>query len=150
MSTTLPTAPVLQFEVVRHLTIPFLIIPDDGTPFYLRFDSEIAPDTSTFSERVRKSKKNEDGSPVSEKPMDLAKVTDLQSGQQYRLVLHDVLKNTMLEDYKDGSYVGKVFKILKTRAKGKRYFSFDVTEIRLKTPAPAPAAPVASQETRKR
>lgn len=134
MSTTQPTLQAMQFEVVRRLTVPFLIIPEDGTAKYLKFETAIEPDQTTFSERVRKAKPNTDGTPQSTKPMNIAKVVDMQTGEEFRLVAHEVLENTLNEGYPDKSYAGKMFEIKKTKRAGKRYFSFDVTEIKLKQP----------------
>ena len=125
---------VLQFEIVKRLTVPFLIIPSDGTPLYLQFKTAIEPDKTTFSERVRASKK--DGEKQVE-PMHIAEVVNLQSGEVLRLVAHQVLESTLTDGYPNASYVGKAFEIKKTKAAGKRYFNFDVTEIRLKTAAPS-------------
>lgn len=133
-STVTPNLPVLQFEVVRRLTIPFLIIPDDGAAKYLRFDTAIEEDKTTFSERVRKAKPAEDGK-TNQSPMHICTVVDLQTGEVMRLVAHEVLENTLNEGYPNGTYVGKVFEIKKTKRAGKRYFSFDVTEIKLKSDA---------------
>lgn len=131
------TTEMLQFEIVKRVTVPFLIISDDGLPVYLKFDSAIEPDKSTFSERVRKAKSTADGQKPNEQPMHIATVTNVQTGEVLRLVAHEVLENTLNESYKDQSYVGKIFEIKKTKKAGKRYFSFDVTEIKLKTTAPA-------------
>jgi hypothetical protein len=68
---------VLQFEVVKRLTVPFLVIPNDGSPYYLKFDTAIEPDKTTFSERVRKSKTDSD---PNAKPMHIATVTNIQTG----------------------------------------------------------------------
>jgi hypothetical protein len=130
MSTANPS--VLSFDVVKRLTTPFLIIPDDGTPKYLRFETAIKPDDTTFSERVRKAKPDAEGK-QNTAPMNMAKVVDLQTGEEFRLVVHEVLHNTLQEAYPNDSYVGKMFEIKKTKRAGKRYFSFDVTEIRLKS-----------------
>lgn len=130
---------VLQFEVVRHVTLPFFIIPE-GTPAYIRFETAITPDESSFSERVRKTKGSES---QSKEPMDIATITNLQSNERMRLVAHQVLKNTLTETYPDNGYKDKCFKLVKTERKGGRgskYFAFDITEIKLKTTAPAPAA----------
>jgi elongation factor P hydroxylase len=43
-----------EIEVVRNVTLPFIIIPADGVPFYMKFNTAIEPDKTTFSERVRK------------------------------------------------------------------------------------------------
>ena len=120
---------VMQFEVVRNVTLPFVMIPADGSNMYLKFNTAILPDTSTFSERVRKSKN--DGE-AKQEPMHIAEVTNLQTGEAGRLVAHSVLESNLVEAYPDGSYVGKCFQIAKTKAAGKRYFNFNITEIRLK------------------
>jgi|SRR5580658_1703007 hypothetical protein len=129
-----PTLQTLQFEVVKRLTVPFLIIPGDGTPIYLKFLSPIEPDTTTFSERVRKPK--DDGSKNAE-PMHISKVVNLQTGEEFRLVAHQVLENTLDESYPNKAYTGKLFEIKKTKTTGKKYFNFDVTEIQLKGSATA-------------
>lgn len=135
-ATAVSTLPALQFEVVRRLTVPFLIIDENATK-YLRFDTAITPDTSTFSERVRKAKPETESKQA---PMHICTVVDLQTGEVFRLVAHEVLENTLNEGYPNDGYVGKVFEIKKTKRAGKKYFSFDVTEIKLKTPAAAPVA----------
>ena len=121
----------MQFDIVRNVTLPFLIIPTDGTPSYLKFDTAIAPDTTTFSERVRKGKTNDDGSKQSVEPMHIATVTNLQTGEVARLVVHSVLESNLLEAYPEDGYVGKYFKIVKQKS-AKRYFTFNIVEIKLK------------------
>ena len=123
---------MMQFEIVRNVTLPFLMIAGDGTPSYVKFNTAIEPDTSTFSERVRKSKN--DGEQRQE-PMHIAEVTNLQTGEVARLVAHSVLESQLNEAYPDNSYVGRNFKIEKTKAAGKRYFNFNIVEIRLKSQA---------------
>jgi hypothetical protein len=127
-----------KFEVVRNVTIPFIIVPGDGTAFYLKFNTAIEADKTTFSERVRRSKNDGDKTQSSE-PMHIAEVTNLQTGEVGRLVLHAVLESNLKEAYKDDSYVGRYFKINKEKAKGKRYFSFNIVEIKLKEQETKPA-----------
>jgi hypothetical protein len=130
----------LLYEIVKHVTLPFFIIPE-ATPVYIRFDSAILADTSSFSERVRKTK----GDTGSKDPMDIANITNLQTGEVCRLVAHQVLKNTLTETYANDSYVTKTFKIVKTERKGGRgskYFAFDITEIRLKSKGETAPAPI--------
>lgn len=120
---------VMQFEIVRNVTLPFVMIPADGSNMYLKFNTAIEADKTTFSERVRKSKN--DGEQKVE-PMHIAEVTNLQTGEVGRLVAHSVLESNLTEAYPNGSYVEKCFQIAKTKAAGKRYFNFNITEIRLK------------------
>lgn len=125
-----------RFEIARHVTLPFYIIPEDGTPAYIKFNTKIEPDTSSFSERVNARRKKEGESEDKKpEPMNIAQITNLLSGEVMRLVSHTVLTNTMQEAYADGSYVGKMFRIVKTAKKGGRgpkYFAFDVAELREK------------------
>jgi hypothetical protein len=122
---------MLQFEIVRNVTLPFIIVPSDGTPFYLKFNTAIEADKTTFSDRVRRSKSDVDKTQSAE-PMHIAEVTNLQSGEVGRLVLHSVLESNLNEAYPGNTYVGRYFKINKEKAKGKRYFNFNIVEIKLK------------------
>jgi hypothetical protein len=120
-----------EIEVVRNVTLPFIIIPADGVPFYMKFNTAIEPDKTTFSERVRKGKVNADGTQQSAEPMHIAEVTNLQSGEVGRLVAHQVLESNLDEAYPNAGYVGKYFKISKQKS-AKRYFTFNIVEIKLK------------------
>ena len=131
------TNEIMQFEVVRNVTLPFLIMTSDGTDNFVKFDSAILPDTSTFSERVRKTKTS-DGGPQSTDPMHIALVTNLQTGEVCRLVAHQVLESNLNECYPNDGYVGKYFKITKQKAAKGRYFNFNIIEIKLKAKAEAP------------
>lgn len=122
-----------QFEVARNVTLPFILIPDNGEPIYLKFETAIEPDSSQFSARMRRSRK--DGEQSSDKPVDIAKVVNLQTGELGRLLIHEVLKSNLTEAYPQGEYVGKMFQIKKSKAQGKRYFNFNIIELRPKTTA---------------
>lgn len=124
---------MMQFEIVKNVTVPFFIIPQDGAPAFIRFNSAIEPDQSTFSDRVRKSRKDGDANAVQQPPMNIAKITNLQTGEEMRLVAHSVLQSNLEEAYADKTYVGKCFKVEKTKAQGKRYFNFNIVEIKLKS-----------------
>lgn len=117
-----------EFEVVRNVTLPFIVIPADGNPFYLKFNTAFEADKTTFSERVRRTRGEADQNTA---PMDIAEVVNLQSGEVGRLVAHQVLKSNLDEAYPNDTYIGKYFKIAKNKSKG-RYFNFNVVEIKLK------------------
>jgi hypothetical protein len=127
---------MMQFEVVKNVTLPFVMIPGDGTPFYIKFNTPIEADKSTFSDRVRASKKEGESK---QEPMRLAEVTNLQTGEIGRLVVHSVLESTLVETYPDAQYVGRCFQLKKQKNAGKRYFSFEIVEIRLKGQNSEPA-----------
>jgi len=116
-----------DFEVVRNVTLPFLILSETEAN-YIQFKTAIEPDKTTFSERVRRSRKDADGSKTVE-PMHIAEVVNLQTGEVCRLVCHDVLESTLKEAYANDSYVGKAFRIEKTKAPGKKYFNFTIREL---------------------
>lgn len=145
----------MQFEIVRNVTLPFFIMPEDGTPSFVKFLTAIKPDESSFSERVtRRRKANADGTENKDQKekMDIANVVNLQTGEEMRLVCHEVLKNIMTETYSDDAYVGKLFRVVKTPKKGGRggkYYAFDVAEIRLKTENADAPAPPAKQTSRR-
>lgn len=129
------TAPVvLQFEVVRSVTLPFFVL-EAGQTCFLRFETAIAPDTSSFSERLRASRKDAAEKPQ-QAPVDVANIVNLQTGEECRMIVHSVLKSTLTEAYPSDGYVKKCFRITKSADKkgrgANKYFSFDVTEIRLK------------------
>src|SRR5215469_10751905 len=138
MATTLPE--MMQFEIVKHITLPFFIIPND-TPVYIKFSTAIAKDTSSFSERVTRRRKAADDTttaPKKDEAMDIANIVNLQTGEEMRLVAHQVLSSTLNEAYPENGYVNKLFKIVKSEKKGGRggkYFAFDIAEIRLKQTA---------------
>jgi len=128
-----------DYEVVRNVTLPFLIL-SETEPNYIKFNTAIEPDKTTFSERVRRSRKDEGDGSKKVEPMHIAEVVNLKTGEVARLVCHDVLESTLTEAYKDAGYVGKAFKIEKTKATGKRYFNFTIRELQPKQKSDAAPA----------
>lgn len=140
------TVSLLNLEVVEQITVPFLVMEVDKD-YYLRFVTAIAADTTSFSERVRKSKKEEEGN---KEPIHIATVIDLSTKQKARLVVHSVLESTIVEARANDAYVDKIFKIRKvSKTQGKRYFTFNVTEMRVAASTSgneqAPARPAAKR-----
>lgn len=161
MSTTPTIIDFQQFEIVRHVTKPIFKLPEDGSPAYIKFLSAIEPDKSSFSERMRKSRK-EGENQEQQKPVDMADIVNLQTGEECRIIVHSVLKSQMNEAYPENAYVTKMFKVTKSAKKQGRgtsqYFTFDIAEIRLKqqpvpvtepVPAPVVNATPAKQVARK-
>ena len=128
-----------DFEL-KNVTVPFLVMKEN-TPYYIKFDSAIEADQTTFSERVRKPRDGSEDASKKIEPMRIAEVTVLLDcegekgtkfvgGESARLVAHNVLESSIVEKYKDGSYNGRAFKIEKvSKAQGKRYFSFNIKEL---------------------
>lgn len=142
MSTQPINLETLSFEVVKQVTRPFLKI-ETGMTVYVKFLSPFIEDDSQFSERMRKSRKETEDE--KQKPLDIATVVNLQTGEECRLIGHDVLMNTLQSEYKENGFVDKMFRITKGAKKGsgsRQYYSFEIAEIRMKTPVAAPAAKV--------
>ena len=77
-------------------------------------------------------------------PPDLMDVTDVETGRQYSLLVHTVLKSNLTEAYPDETYVGKFFSATQhAKEEGKRYCGFTVNEVEV-DPADIPEAPVAA------
>lgn len=131
---------MLAFDIVLRVTKPFIILPEDGTAAYIKIDTAIAPDQTSFSDRVRATK-SKDGETQSQEPMHVADVTNIQTGEVGRMIFASVLESQLKETYPDDKYIGKIFQIARSKTKGgrgtRKYWSFDITEIRLKTAAPA-------------
>jgi len=131
---TVPVFDASAFEVAKQVTIPFHKIEESGVKHFLKFLSAFEKDTSGFSERMRRSKKDEEGkTDQSQDPVDIAKVLNLATGQTEKLLAHSVLKSQLMEAYPNDEYVGKMFQIeKKEKQKGKRYFEWEILELKLK------------------
>ena len=107
------------FEVARTVTVPTLKFPDDTTKF-LEIASEI--------------KTKETIDPQTKKPttIEVAEVVDLeQEGKKFSLVFGKVLQLELEKNYPEKDYVGRVFKITKSKpANGKRYRVYTVLELK--------------------
>jgi hypothetical protein len=125
----------MQFEIVKHVTLPLIKILEDGTPMYLRFESEIRVADQLVATRARQTKDpttgkvEEKGAPMP--PPDIADVTDMQTGQLGQIIVNAVLKSNLEKVYPKNEYVSKCFQLKKIKT-SKRYFTFEILEIRLK------------------
>jgi len=130
----------------KNVTVPFLVMKEN-TPYFIKFDSPIEADKTTFSERVRKPREGEEKKTI--EPMRIADVTVLLEcegekgtkfvgGESARLVAHSVLESSLTEQFPNGAYNGRAFRVEKvSKAVGKRYFSFNIKELIKKTDATA-------------
>lgn len=103
-----------KYKSVKKVTgVPFLKI-ETHEPVFITFRSAIT---------VGMMKK---------KTAQFALITDLQTGEDKKLLLGSVLARTLLENYADDSFVGKSFRIEKgEKVKGgeNEYFEYDLEEI---------------------
>jgi hypothetical protein len=142
MAENLMIGDVLQFEVVRHVTLPLFKMEDENFKYYFRFEKGIEQGRElAASKRQRKvSEGSDQKEPLP--PPDLAEVTNLRTGELGQIIVNAVLKSNLEDTYPDAGYVGKSFQIqrLKSIARGSRTIKmFEILEIKLKqleTPAP--------------
>jgi hypothetical protein len=130
----------LQFDVVKNVTKEFFVIAEDGTPSYFKFDSAFVVD-ETIQVRTRKSKNDPDG--TKKEPMEIADVTNIETGEVGRLIGNSVIKSELRRTYPDNKYVGLMFEIKQGAGKtgstsGNKYRTFKIVEIRLKGNAATP------------
>jgi len=123
-----------NFRVVRHVTRPLLKLVDN-TPTYVLIDEAMKQ-----AEPIKgRTQKGVDGNPLP--PPFIVAVTDLSDGSQKQMVCNEVLKSELDKQYPNDTYVGKYFELIKnTKAEGKRYNTFGITEL-------APVAEEKDKET---
>lgn len=74
--------------------------------------------------------KDPDPKKATEKPATICEVGDVETGEQFLLLVPEVMSQNIKRAYPDGDYVGKAFALLKCpKRPGKRYFDFQISEI---------------------
>lgn len=134
----------LNFEIVGHVTRPHLKL-ETGKEYFVKFESAMREAEESTPTRSR-SKRSADGAPVAARTMAppvLADVIDLTSNRPVTIIINAVMESELDKKYPEDKYVGKSFRIVANQLQGKKYKTFDLAEIRLKSDtaqAPAPAA----------
>jgi hypothetical protein len=136
------TPAVMQFEIVRHVTLPQIKLPDDGSALYLRFEKAIETARQLEAMKTRRSKNaTTESTETPLPPPQVAEVTNLQTGELGQFIVNAVLESNLNESYPDEGYVKKCFSIkqlsLKKGRGGYSYKTFEILEIRLKEAANA-------------
>ena len=144
MAEALAKAGLTGFTVARHVTLPLLKVRNN-VPYAIQVMSPI------YTGRAIEDKKAKDGTAI-RKPAELWRVKELMSGNLCEMIVNEVLKGRMSEEYPerkmdwpdaDGvvssqtlpGYVGRFFAIYRfPKAEGKDYHTFQITEL---TKAPA-------------
>ncbi len=115
-----------QFEVVKNITLPLFKITEQ--PGYYRFDDAIHIGKEIAANRA-----------AQKEPPHLARVTNMETGEQGEIILGAVLLKELTENYPNDAYVSKVFLIQKVGVKegtgGKRYNTYKLAEVRAAKPA---------------
>ena len=137
-----------DFEVVKSVTRPVLKI--EGQPVFFTVQDIIKEGKALEGTRARA---NADGNVMA--PPQLMDVLDLATNQDSVVVVNTVLKSELEEKYPrladdTPGYLGKSFRVIKhaPAGGGKRYATFEITEIRPKAKAAEPAPePTPAAET---
>lgn len=110
-------------KVKRHVTLPSLAIKKSGEQRIL-----FLMDAMRVSKI--KEKKTEDGKPARE-PATICTVGDVEDGSMYIFIIPAVVKENLLRDYPNDSYVGKSFVIQNKgkRSETQRYNDFAIAEV---------------------
>ena len=113
----------LKFDVKRRIVVPTMKVELNKT-IYIRCEQQIE------ARKKMEDEKQADGSmkPV-EKTIEIARVTNLETGEVVEFVAGTVLMSELSQAYPDGSYVSKSFRILKKDVPGKRYKDYELDEI---------------------
>lgn len=105
----------------RAVTLPFTLLQDKQS-IRCQFDGAI------HAGKVDPNKKGKDGKPMD--PMQLAPITNLDTGEQTILICAAVVQSNMAEKFPGDSYVGKAFEITCTgKVPGKRYKGYTIYEL---------------------
>lgn len=119
---TVQAAPVFNFTVVKNVTLP-LIKPEIDVPVFVKVTSAVFVGKD-IAEKTPGAKKKE--------PAKLINCINLQTGEEAQLIVPSVLAGIFTDEYKDDSYVGKCFQLIKHAKKaGKEYHPFTVREIKV-------------------
>jgi 5-methylcytosine-specific restriction endonuclease McrA len=103
----------------------------DGNPVFLKITSAIFKRTVAFSTQL-----------------EVVDAVNLMTGESCCVVVDTVLKNALRESYPADGYVDRTFQIMKfAPAVGKRYATFDVKEIRVRTDGLASATSKTANES---
>jgi hypothetical protein len=114
----------LQYEIVKHVTLPLLKFEAD--PVYVQFLSPI-----TQAEATGKGRAGQDGTEM--KPPEIAQVQDLVRKIPCQIIVNAVLGAELRKAYPGDSYVNKCFRLAKNNISGKRYKTFEILEVKMKT-----------------
>ena len=125
-----------QFDYAAQVTRTVLRQADD-TPFYIEFQSRIAPSKMDAEHSKYKGKDGEGVVP------EVADVMNLETGELQVLIVNTVLGSELKKAYPEDGYVGRLFGVRRARSDiDKRYKQYEIIEIKRRANAPREADPV--------
>lgn len=122
---TAATTPAkFAFKKKRNVTLPLFKMKDEEE-MYFRFTGEM------FDAKPLKTvRKDPDTKEPLKKPPVLCDVVNLETGEEGRIIINEVLKGTLNDEYPSAGYVGKNFAITRHAIAGnKSYATFSIVEI---------------------
>lgn len=118
-----------DFKVVKQVTIPFIVPPENHDPVYVRFITPFAADDSLA---LARKKRGEDKDAPKKPPM-IAQVVNLETNTRAKLIGNQVVVSTLNESYPKDGYVNKSFQLRRMdkikSASGNQYYAFEISEI---------------------
>jgi len=112
--------PAFVPTILKKVTMPTIKIAA-GETVWVKFLDAI--------QTKQKQEKNEKTGLMEEKTIDIAHIVTLNDGEEGQIVVGDVLKKNLDENYPNAGYVGKGFQIEKKQVPGKRYMNYLIDEI---------------------
>lgn len=117
-----------KYTVISEVTLPDFQFDEFDYEYLIRFDGPIIQAPARDDGRTPRP-----GDKAKTPPFK-ARIIDLETGELYSAIIFSMLRNRVLENYPDESYVGRDFVVIKhAKEKGKDYFGCTVNEIDLET-----------------
>jgi hypothetical protein len=121
----------MAIRVKKQVTLPTLK-HDSGQTVLVRITDPFVSETSVEKKTVKVA--GVDTEIEEEKTLHIARVTELQSGENFTYVLNAITHDNIVGAYPNDDYVGKCFAIQKLgTVQGKRYKDVKVVEIEVET-----------------
>lgn len=115
--------PGLKYKVERRIIVPTMKV-EVGKEIFIRFEQPIE-----LREKMEEEKQADGTMKAVKKEIEIARVTNLETGELCEIVAGTVLMSELSEGYPNNGYVQKCFRIVKKDVPGKRYKAYELDEI---------------------
>ncbi len=123
----------MDYEVIRQVNLPVMKKIDEE-PIFVRFESPMY-----VGKQLKRATDTKEKNGKTRSPATLAAITNMETGEQFLLIINQVLKDNLNDGYPDDSYVGKTFRIVQHSREGKSYKTYSLSEISLRKESPVEA-----------
>jgi hypothetical protein len=138
-----------DFKVLKQVTIPFIVPPENHDPVYVKFLTSFVEDNAMALTR----KKRGQGE-ANQKPPVVAQVVNLETNTRAKLIGNSVVVSTLNESYPKDTYIGKSFQLRRLdkikSASGNMYHAFEIFEIEVSTETSNAPAKSSTKPTNKK